>query len=89
MYHLSVPVLRTLFHELTDPRRLRELELADALDLAGAVLNRVDRASFFERFQQEHAVHRNGHDVDRRASLQALGTEIKRGGRPRATVLLR
>ena len=56
VYHLSVPVLRTLFHELTDPSRLRELGLAEALDLAGAVLNRVERASFFERFQQEHAV---------------------------------
>ncbi|MFQ5792084.1 MAG: N-6 DNA methylase, partial [Acidobacteriota bacterium] len=56
VYHLSVPVLRTLFHQLTDPGRLRELKLAEALDHAGAVLNRVDRASFFERFQQEEAV---------------------------------
>jgi hypothetical protein len=55
-HHLRVPVLRKLFHEVADPGQLEELNLAEILDWTASVLNRVDRASFFSRFQEGHAV---------------------------------
>jgi len=55
-HHLRVPVLRKLFHEVADPGQLQELNLAEILDWTASVLNRVDRASFFSRFQETHAV---------------------------------
>jgi hypothetical protein len=55
-HHLRVPVLRKLFHEVADPGQLEELNLAEILDWTASVLNRVDRASFFSRFQETHAV---------------------------------
>ena len=53
---LRVPVLRKLFHEVADPGQLVELNLAEILDWTTAVLNRVDRTSFFSKFQEGHAV---------------------------------
>jgi hypothetical protein len=53
---LRVPVLRKLFHEVTDPGHLEKLNLVEVLDWTAGVLNRVDRASFFSRFQETHAV---------------------------------
>jgi hypothetical protein len=53
---LRVPVIRKLFHEVADPGQLEELNLAEVLDWTAAVLNRVDRAQFFTRFQESHAV---------------------------------
>jgi hypothetical protein len=55
-YHLRVPVLRKLFYELADPGQLQALELAETLEWAGAVLNRVDRATFFKTFAEGWAV---------------------------------
>ncbi len=55
-HHLRVPVLRKLFHEVADPGQLEELNLAEILDWTASVLNRVDRATFFSRFQETHAV---------------------------------
>ena len=54
--YLRVPVLRKLFHEAVDPGQLDALNLSEVLNWATTVLNRVDRAAFFERFQQHHAV---------------------------------
>lgn len=54
--YLRVPVLRKLFYEAADPGQLDALNLSEVLHWATAALNRVDRASFFERFQQDHAV---------------------------------
>ncbi|HVS88612.1 MAG TPA: type ISP restriction/modification enzyme [Candidatus Acidoferrum sp.] len=53
---LRVPVLRKLFHEIADPGQLENLNLAEILDWTSGVLNRVDRATFFAKFQEVHAV---------------------------------
>jgi len=55
-WHLRVPVIRALFEQMASPSTLRPLALVEVLDWAGAALNRVDRPSFFDRFQEEHAV---------------------------------
>ena len=55
-YFLRVSVLRKLFHEVADPGQLLELNLSEVLDWTTSVLNRVDRGSFFSKFQDAHAV---------------------------------
>ncbi|MCX7424744.1 MAG: N-6 DNA methylase [Planctomycetia bacterium] len=55
-WSLHVPFIRTLYHQLADPRQLGQLELVEVLDWAAAALNRVDRAEFFKGFEDEHAV---------------------------------
>ena len=54
--YLRAPVLRMLFHQLTDPGRLERLELVDVLDWTEAALERVDRDEFLTRFSQGEAV---------------------------------
>lgn len=54
--YLRVPVLRKLFYEAADPGQLDALNLSEVLNWATTALNRVDRASFFDGFQQHHAV---------------------------------
>src|SRR5260221_449013 len=54
--HLRVPVLRKLFYTLAEPGQLQDLNLEEILNWAASVLNRVDRASFFSKFQEGHAV---------------------------------
>lgn len=53
---LRVPVLRKLFHEVTDPGHLEKLNLVEILDWTASVLNRVNRQAFFSQFQEAHAV---------------------------------
>ena len=55
-WSLHVPFIRTLYHQVASPDRLGPLGLVEVLDWAAAALNRVDRPTFFERFQDEHAV---------------------------------
>ena len=55
-YHLGLPVLRTLFHQLADPQKLRDLGLEEVLDWTEATLDRVERAAFFQRFALGEAV---------------------------------
>ncbi len=55
-WFLHVPFIQTLYEELSKPSRLKPLGLVEVLDWAAGVLNRVDRAEFFSRFQDEHAV---------------------------------
>jgi hypothetical protein len=55
-YYLRVPILRKLFHEMTDPGHLVTLHLDTVLDWAGLALNRVDRAAFFTRFEEGQSV---------------------------------
>ena len=55
-WHLRTPVIQSLFHQISNPAQLRSLQLEDVLDWTGAALNRVDRAVFFERFNQGEAV---------------------------------
>jgi len=54
--YLRVPMISKLFHLVADPQELEALELTEVLDWAGLVLNRVDRRSFFDKFQESHAV---------------------------------
>jgi len=56
VWHLRVPVLRALFHQLSDPRRLEPLGLVEVLDWTAAALDRVDHALFFARFNEGEAV---------------------------------
>ena len=55
-WHLRAPVLRALFHQLSDPGRLKPLGLVEVLDWTEAALDRVDRAAFFSRFNEGEAV---------------------------------
>ena len=54
---INVPFIRTLFENLMMPGKLKPLGMVDILDRNQAVLNRVDRAVFFGKDQEEHAVH--------------------------------
>ena len=56
VWHLRAPVLRALFQQLSDPGRLQPLGLVEVLDWTAAALDRVDRASFFARFNEGDAV---------------------------------
>ena len=56
VWHLSAPVLRALFQQLSDPGRLQPLGLVEVLDWTAAALDRVDRQAFFARFNLGEAV---------------------------------
>ena len=55
-WHLRAPVLRALFRQLSDPGGLKSLGLVEVLDWTAAALDRVDRATFFSRFNEGEAV---------------------------------
>ena len=55
--HLGLPILRTLFVQLAgDPKKVRALDLEEVLDWTEECLARVDRASFFARYDMGDAV---------------------------------
>jgi len=53
---LHVPMIAALFSQIATPGKLKPLGIDEVLDWVGMVLNRVDRARFFEKFEEEHAV---------------------------------
>ena len=55
-WHLRVPVLESLFGQISIAGRLRSLDLVEVLDWTSAALDRVDRELFFERFDDAQAV---------------------------------
>ncbi|PDW04734.1 hypothetical protein CJ255_02235 [Candidatus Viridilinea mediisalina] len=55
-HYLHVPVLQVLFHRIAAPFHLRPLNLEEVLNWTGAALNRVERATFFARFESDQAV---------------------------------
>ena len=55
-WSLRVPFIRALYDEIATPSKLGSLGLVEVLDWTAATLNRVDRAAFFRRFQDDHAV---------------------------------
>ena len=55
-WSLQVPVIRALFERVATPSRLSNLRLVEVLEWTGDALNRVDRAAFFERFDEGQAV---------------------------------
>ena len=56
VWHLRAPVLVALFSQLAQPNRLQPLGLVEVLDWTAAALNRVDRTTFFARFNEGEAV---------------------------------
>ena len=56
VWHLRAPVLRALFQQLSDPGRLQRLGLVELMDWTSAALDRVDRATFFDKFSEGEAV---------------------------------
>ncbi len=56
VWHLRAPVLRALFQQLSDPGKLQPLGLVEVLDWTAAALDRVDRDSFFAKFNEGEAV---------------------------------
>jgi len=54
--YLRVPMISKLFYLVADPQELDALKLTEVLGWASLVLNRVDRPSFFDKFQESHAV---------------------------------
>ena len=56
VWHLRAPVLRALFQQLSDPGRLQPLGLVEVLDWTSSALDRVDRDSFFAKFNEGEAV---------------------------------
>lgn len=54
--YLQVPVLRKLFHEMTDRGSLNAVQLVEVLEHAQDTLNRVDRDAFFSVFADHEAV---------------------------------
>lgn len=55
-WHLRVPMIGALFNQIATRQRLEPLGLIEVLDWTANVLNRVDRDSFFSRFEEEEAV---------------------------------
>ncbi|HLG99484.1 MAG TPA: N-6 DNA methylase [Bryobacteraceae bacterium] len=53
---LHVPMIGSLFEQIATPHKLKPLGLDELLDWTGGVLNRVETGSFFNIFEQEHAV---------------------------------
>jgi hypothetical protein len=53
---LHVPMVAELFYQFSNPGRLRDLHIDEVLEWAEEVLFRIDRASFFAKFQEAHAV---------------------------------
>ena len=56
VWHLRSPVMQALFQQLSQPDRLLSLDLVEVLDWTEAALDRVDRAAFFDRFNEGEAV---------------------------------
>ncbi|MBI4917901.1 MAG: N-6 DNA methylase [Acidobacteria bacterium] len=55
-WSIELPVLRTLFHQISSPMALQPLDLVELVDSACRALNRVDRVQFFQRFEEGLAV---------------------------------
>jgi hypothetical protein len=56
VWYLRVPMIRALFDQVATPDKLKPLGVVEVLDWTGAALNRVERASFFAKFEEGHAV---------------------------------
>ena len=53
---LRAPILQALFQQVASPGRLQSLDWVEVLDWTAAALDRVDRDSFFDRFNEGEAV---------------------------------
>ncbi len=55
-YYLHVPMIKALFEKVATPTHVRRLDLEEVLNWTGDALNRVDRTSFFSKFDEGQAV---------------------------------
>ena len=55
-WELRAPVIRALLQQLSNPGQLEPLGLVEVLDWTADALDRVDRETFFERFDEGEAV---------------------------------
>ncbi len=55
-WYLHVPMIGPLYEQIALPGKLKPLGIGEVLDWTETVLNRVDRAAFFTRFEEHHAV---------------------------------
>jgi hypothetical protein len=55
-YDLNVPMISALFEQLSQPTKLKALDLTAVLDWAADALNRVDQATFFKKFEAQQSV---------------------------------
>jgi type I restriction-modification system DNA methylase subunit len=55
-YYLHVPMIKALFEKVATPTHVRKLDLEEVLNWTGEALNRVDRTSFFSKFDEGQAV---------------------------------
>ncbi|MBU1742523.1 MAG: N-6 DNA methylase, partial [Proteobacteria bacterium] len=56
MWYLHVPMIQALFERMATPTKLTPLDLVEVLDWTEGVLNRVERADFFDSFEEGEAV---------------------------------
>jgi predicted helicase len=55
-YYLHVPMIKALFERVATATHIRRLDLEEVLNWTGDALNRVDRTSFFSKFDEGQAV---------------------------------
>jgi len=55
-YYLHVPMIKALFEKVATATHVRKLDLEEVLNWTGEALNRVDRTSFFSKFDEGQAV---------------------------------
>jgi N-6 DNA Methylase len=55
-YIMTVPMVKALFEEIAKPSRLAPLGLMSILDRTGETLNRIDKATFFAKFDSGDAL---------------------------------
>jgi type I restriction-modification system DNA methylase subunit len=55
-WSLRVPFISALYNQVATPSQLGPLGLVEVLDWTAGALSRVNRAAFFQKFQDEHAV---------------------------------
>lgn len=55
-HSLNVPMIAALFGQLSQPAKLKALNLTEVLDWATDALNRVDQAAFFKTFESTRSI---------------------------------
>ena len=55
-HSLNVPMIAALFGQLSQPAKLKALNLTEVLDWTTDALNRVDQAAFFKTFESTRAI---------------------------------
>lgn len=55
-HSLNVPMIAALFGQLSQPAKLKALNLTEVLDWAADALNRVDQSAFFKTFESTRSI---------------------------------